>query len=570
MDKSKMKCNCIDLKTMLEVLKDNIFKKQDEVSEGMHAFFGGKIKYIVFLSASDVDSRAYVCKGIGNTIESSWKNATDSIKKRMNDRNVNPVWLKADVVYEIKEYSYQVFLDYVSRIKTNYFREGISFDALFQVAFMEQEVNANVFIADREDSAGKELKWKNINYYLRNTLGVKGVNLNERTTTKIYTFKTLSAFHDGQHCYNLESGCLNNGRRHVQQLNEEYIRFIIKQSSSYLARQVNQSGKFRYGYFPCFDKEVPTYNILRHASSTYSMIEAYEVEADEQLQHSIQLALEYLLREGIEFLNDPNGKVRAFVIERAADNEIKLGANAAAILAMAKYTSVFGDTRYVEVIQALAEGIEYFQNPETGSYSHILNYPDLSIKEKHRVIYYDGEATFALMRLYELDKNQRWLQLVEKAFEYFIENRYWRYHDHWLSYCSNELFKHKAVRKYVDFNLKNASLILDFCLTRETTYPTLLELLMATYNMISKMKQENCFIEALDSFDYEKFMKALEYRAEHQLNGWFFPEVAMYYKAPNKILWAFYIRHHSFRSRIDDNEHNISGYCSYLNNVIVC
>lgn len=42
----------------------------------------------------------------------------------------------------------------------------------------------------------------------------------------------------------------------------------------------------------------------------------------------------------------------------------------------------------------------------------------------------------------------------------------------------------------------------------------------------------------------------------------------MYYKAPHKILWAFYIRHHSFRARIDDIEHNISGYCSYYHQIL--
>ncbi|MDD4649252.1 MAG: hypothetical protein PHO79_04455, partial [Desulfoplanes sp.] len=180
-----------------------------------------------------------------------------------------------------------------------------------------------------------------------------------------------------------------------------------------------------------------------------------------------------------------------------------------------------------------------------------------------------GEAAFALMRLYDIDKDLRWLNMVESAFEYFIDNEFWRQKDHWLSYCSNELFKHKPEKKYIEFNLKNASGILDFCLTRETTYPTLLELLMATYSMIEKMKRDQYCLELLDSFDQKKLMAAIEHRVEHQLNGLYFPEVAMYYKAPQNILWAFYIRHHSFRSRIDDIEHNISGYCSYLNQIVM-
>ena len=52
---------------------------------------------------------------------------------------------------------------------------------------------------------------------------------------------------------------------------------------------------------------------------------------------------------------------------------------------------------------------------------HVLNYPDLTIKEQFRIVYYDGEAALALLRLYQIDHNEEWLNAIKMLFEMFIE-----------------------------------------------------------------------------------------------------------------------------------------------------
>ena len=91
---------------------------------------------------------------------------------------------------------------------------------------------------------------------------------------------------------------------------------------------------------------------------------------------------------------------------------------------------------------------------------------------------------------------------------------------------------------------------------------------MATWKLVLMVREDEMLSDALEVFDEEKLMEAILHRAEHQLNGFFFPEVAMYFKAPAVILDSFFIRHHAFRSRIDDNEHNISGYCSFYRHIL--
>ena len=43
-----------------------------------------------------------------------------------------------------------------------------------------------------------------------------------------------------------------------------------------------------------------------------------------------------------------------------------------------------------------------------------------------------------------------------------------------------------------------------------------------------------------------------------------FPEIAMYMQTPEKYVGAFCVRHDDFRIRIDDIQHDVSAYYSFL------
>ncbi|REH90846.1 poly(glycerol-phosphate) alpha-glucosyltransferase, partial [Staphylococcus felis] len=129
--------------------------------------------------------------------------------------------------------------------------------------------------------------------------------------------------------------------------------------------------------------------------------------------------------------------------------------------------------------------------------------------------------------------------------------------------CTNELVKIVPKEQYYTFGIKNVANYLDFIYQRETTFPTFLELLMATYHLIQDAKR-NGFEDLVQSLiDEEQLLSTIHRRADYQRTGYFYPEIAMYFKNPKRILGSFFIKHHGFRVRIDDIEHYLSGYIQY-------
>ena len=113
-------------------------------------------------------------------------------------------------------------------------------------------------------------------------------------------------------------------------------------------------------------------------------------------------------------------------------NEIKLGQNASFIFAVCEYLKINENKKYLEIAQKVAKGITSMIDKTTYDTVHILNYPDLTVKENFRIIFYDGEAALALLRLFQIDNNKEWLETCKNLMDRFIEKDYWQYHDHWL------------------------------------------------------------------------------------------------------------------------------------------
>ncbi len=478
-------------------------------------------------------------------------------QKFKNKSGKYPTWVKLDIVTSQKTIPFHILQDEMINTRRNYIDFGISLDKYWNVTFLPEEINANAFIRPKKNTNELYLSEKNVDNYISKYKNYKYKFSKEFYDSKdVIKFFTKSFFFDGEEIYELKSEGYQKGLREVDKLDVE-INKMIETSSAFLKGMLNENGKYDYGYFPHFDKNINFYNILRHSSSTYALIEGLNY-LNKPLD-CVKKAIDFIIDNYIYEKGD-----KAFIFDDTNNiNEIKLGQNASFIIAVCEYLKVHENGYYLKKAQKVANGILYMIDENKWDTTHVLNYPDLSIKEKFRIIYYDGEAALALMRLFQQDNNEKWLNIVRKLVDQFIFKEYFKYHDHWLGYCTNELVQIYPEAKYFEFGIKNVSTYLDYINNRETTFPTFLEMLMATYKLIQKAKVEG-YGELVESLiDENELLSVIHKRANYQRTGYFYPEIAMYFKNPSRVLGSFFIKHHGYRVRIDDIEHYISGYVQY-------
>jgi UDP-N-acetylmuramoyl-tripeptide--D-alanyl-D-alanine ligase len=519
-------------------------------------------KVIIILSASTGKKRAVCASGCGANVHDAWRKSLVKLKSISLDYS-NIRHLRVDIVHSIKSGQSNEILDIAAKYRRNYFPYGISFDNEFETALLAEEiVGVGAFSFDKINRF-ISFNYKLIENYLRNSKQIKFAEGSLENNNPWYMFETFSLFCSADEQSTpvqtlIRSPYGGGSIRNVGELEAE-IKRTVALAGNYLARQVRQNGSFVYGYFPTNNKVIATYNILRHSSTLYSMLEAWEITGDARIVENVSHGIDYVIRESMVI--DGNC---SFVVDRANGDEIKLGAQAAFILAVTKFAQMTGDNRYLNVARAVARGIvTRFMNTSTGRYVHVLDGNDFSVKDVFRIIYYDGEATLALLRLFEQDKNPLWRDSARSAFDNFIARDHWRNHDHWLSYCTNEITRYFPENIYFEFGLKNAFGNIKFMNDRDTAYPTFLELLMSTLDMYERVERSGNH-ELLKNYQKTDLIDTINTRLKHQRFSHFYPETAMFFLRPDIIHGSFFIRHHSCRVRIDDVEHFISGYCLYM------
>lgn len=516
-------------------------------------------RYAAFISVCDTRSRARVLRAAADTPEAAWGSACEKATDYIKRHSFEPVWIKADILSESRTVPTAEVISQIAGGYHEFFRHGISFHDDMSSAFIEAELNGSRVISYKK----KTLELVVINKFLA-AIGAKTLSAMPET---LVLFDCKCAFCDENgEVYSLYGSGADCGRRVIPKFTDKIALDVINTSSEYLSMQVGQDGKFDYGYYPVYHSEISGYNIMRHTASIWNMLCAYRLFKDSFMLRQIESAIGYMLKNSFYKYRKRDGDDNILFLADKYNGEVKIGANAVAIITLTEYMNVTESDKFYDYCRDYGNGIMELYDDGDGTFYHVLDYPSLSPKEKFRTVYYDGETLFALCRLYGLTKDERWLNTARKAADGFIEKNYVRFADHWTAYAMNELCKYCTDDKYLSFGLRNAQDNLEKIYRCATTYHTYLELLCVTAQLYFRIKDNNIPCSYLEQFDEKRFAQTIFHRAEYMLNGYCYPEYVMYFKQPSQALGAFFVRHDGYRIRIDDIQHFSSAYYSLYRN----
>lgn len=528
--------------------KADLLYEKLKIGENAFAEFSANFgKAAAFISVCDTEQRAYVFRASADNAHNAWEKAKKSAGEFVRGEKLNPVWVKGDIA---KKGERKPFSEISDNPKVLY-RRGIAFDDDFETALIEAEIAGNSLVSHKDGS----IKLPALNKYL--------AFCEVRTLTQfpedVILFDCASCFCDEKsEVYELYSEGEKCGRRVSSVFDRQTAQRVVCTSSDYLAMQVGLDGKFDYGYYSVSNKAIPGYNILRHAGSIWSLLTAYRLSGDKFVLEQAESAINYMIRNMVYKYPEKTSRENTLYVFDAELSEVKIGANALAVIALTEYMDIVGNNKYEKIVRELGNGITELFDERDGSFFHVLKYPSLAPRDKFRTVYYDGETLFALCRLYGLTKKHSYLKIACAAADRFIKKDYTKYSDHWTAYAFKELALYTHEEKYLNFALKNAFVNLEKIYRKHTQ--VCLELLGATFELLCTIKEQKLSCGYLKEFDEELFVKTIYQSADYILNLYGYPEYVMYFERPYGCLGSFFIRNDRCRTRIDDIQHLCSGF----------
>jgi len=230
---------------------------------------------------------------------------------------------------------------------------------------------------------------------------------------------------------------------HPPQPTPELLVAAVRRAADYLVRILNAEGRYVYLYHPVEDRDDRQYGMLRHAGTTYALLEAYEELSVPAYLAKAEVALSYL---AAHMHDDPSSQGK-YILDTNDEEQQKVGGAGLALVALSKHAAVTGKRDQLELMRALARFIMKQQYPDGHFRSNADVGAETGKKLKREVVYYVGEATLGLLRLYAVDPQQAYVDAARRAADWIVQVRDAyvsednQEHDHWMSYALNDLYR---------------------------------------------------------------------------------------------------------------------------------
>jgi hypothetical protein len=235
-----------------------------------------------------------------------------------------------------------------------------------------------------------------------------------------------------------------------QALTVDGTRDSVMAAARYLARGVSGEGRFRYLVDAPTNRNVGGYDWPRHSGATYFLAQAAALSKDPEVAYAALRAASHLRDHAMVAC----GEHRCIGDEDVVD----VGSSGLALLAFVEIVRTDLDAAYNFVVPELAAFLRSQQRPD-GEFMHLYDRRANSPVDK-QLLFYSGEAAFALSRAHGLTHDPRDLDASARALAYlvgpgwrFLGSRYYWGEEHWTCQVMADLWSRAPNRAALDFCL---------------------------------------------------------------------------------------------------------------------
>jgi hypothetical protein len=232
----------------------------------------------------------------------------------------------------------------------------------------------------------------------------------------------------------------------------------------YLVDHLAANGRYIYEHDLSTGRETDAmhmsgeYSMPRHGGTTYFLAQVYRITKQEWLREPIERAIAHL----VQLLGEnpctgtlPDGSEYACVLDKN-EHTAHLGSTALVTVALVEYQRATGDARYLPLATKLAAWILFMQRPD-GSFRHLYNPKTHQPDETNQQLYYSGEASLALARMFTITQDRKYADAAERGIDWLVDwydfflGGFFYGEEHWTCIAAEAIWPTVQKPKYDDF-----------------------------------------------------------------------------------------------------------------------